>query len=387
MLQVMNIAVKNRHVDSLNVLWDTGSTISLICNSKAQELKLKGIPITLNITTVGGIERKESSNKYNVPLMDTNGCIRIICAYGINHITKNISDVNREHVDHILNSDEKEYFRYPGNTIDLLIGYDYATWHPVQVKSLNHLLVLSNIFGLCIAGNHQLKDASAHEEVINVCINAVSLSEFFSIESMGVECSPKCGGCRCGHCAPGSKDLTLREERELAIIDKNLVFVEDHFEVKYPWIKDPRTLPNNYGIAVKKLEILEKRLLKDDNVRIEYAEQIEDMLNRKVARKLNYKDISCYDGPTHYITHHAVIKRESATTPLRIVFNASLNYKGHVLNEFWAKGPDAYINNLLKILIRFRENKIAFTGDIAKMYHTIRLSIVDQHTHRFLWRY
>ena len=51
----------------------------------------------------------------------------------------------------------------------------------------------------------------------------------------------------------------------------------------------------------------------------------------------------------------------------------------------WAKGPD-FINNLLGVLIRFREDLVAFTGDIKRMYHSIYISELDQHTHRFLWR-
>ena len=57
----------------------------------------------------------------------------------------------------------------------------------------------------------------------------------------------------------------------------------------------------------------------------------------------------------------------------------------HVLNEYWAKGPDL-LNSLLGILIRFRESKIAFIGDIKKMYHTVRTGVIEQHTHRFHWR-
>ena len=49
------------------------------------------------------------------------------------------------------------------------------------------------------------------------------------------------------------------------------------------------------------------------------------------------------------------------------------------------------LNNLLGVLIRFRENRVAFIGDIKKMYHkkmyhTVKTSELDQHTHRFLWR-
>ena len=58
---------------------------------------------------------------------------------------------------------------------------------------------------------------------------------------------------------------------------------------------------------------------------------------------------------------------------------------GHVLNDYWAKGPDL-LNNILAVLIRFRENKVAFIGDIKKMYHTVGTKELDQHAHRFLWR-
>lgn len=44
------------------------------------------------------------------------------------------------------------------------------------------------------------------------------------------------------------------------------------------------------------------------------------------------------------------------------------------------------LNSLLGILVRFRGNEVAFIGDIKKMYHTVKTTVLDQHTHRFLWR-
>ena len=58
---------------------------------------------------------------------------------------------------------------------------------------------------------------------------------------------------------------------------------------------------------------------------------------------------------------------------------------GHVLNEYWAKGPDL-LNSLLGVLIRFRENEVALVGDIKKMYHSVKTTPTEQNTHRFLWR-
>ena len=109
------------------------------------------------------------------------------------------------------------------------------------------------------------------------------------------------------------------------------------------------------------------------------------MLERGVAMKLSEEDFKAHKGPVKYISHHEVMKKDSISTPCRIVFNASAKYKGICLNDCWAKGPNV-MNNMLGVLIRFREGKIALAGDIRKMYHSVHLSETDQHMHRFLWR-
>ena len=69
----------------------------------------------------------------------------------------------------------------------------------------------------------------------------------------------------------------------------------------------------------------------------------------------------------------------SESVPCHIVFNSSANFKGHVLNDYWAKGPNL-LNNLLAILICLQENSVALTADIKKMYHSVKITEQDQHT-------
>ena len=82
------------------------------------------------------------------------------------------------------------------------------------------------------------------------------------------------------------------------------------------------------------------------------------MIEREIAKKMSKEDLD-YDGPVNYVSHHAVLKQGSASTPCGINFNASANYKSHVLNEYWAEEPDL-LGNLLVILVKFRENFIDY---------------------------
>ena len=44
------------------------------------------------------------------------------------------------------------------------------------------------------------------------------------------------------------------------------------------------------------------------------------------------------------------------------------------------------MNNLLTVLLKFRENNIGIVGDIKKMYNSVYIKELEQHVHRFLWR-
>jgi hypothetical protein len=110
------------------------------------------------------------------------------------------------------------------------------------------------------------------------------------------------------------------------------------------------------------------------------------LVEKRSARKLTQEDIQTHTGPVHYISHHAVYRLEKKTTPYRVVFNSAASFQGHILNDYLQKGPDL-LNNLVGVLLRFRENLLAILGDVSKIYHQILVDPVgDAHTHRFLWR-
>jgi hypothetical protein len=156
--------------------------------------------------------------------------------------------------------------------------------------------------------------------------------------------------------------------------------------VSYPWEKDPKGLPITDNMqAMKRLEATESRLERKPEHAKAYDTQIMEMNDLNFARQLEEKEINYYNGPIHYIAHHSVVKSQSKSTPIRIVFNSSSVYQGHCLNDYWLKGPDL-LNNLFGVILRFRENKVALNADISKMYHRVPISLEDHHVHIFIWR-
>ncbi|XP_037048457.1 uncharacterized protein LOC119082906 [Bradysia coprophila] len=88
----------------------------------------------------------------------------------------------------------------------------------------------------------------------------------------------------------------------------------------------------------------------------------------------------------YFIPHHAVVKPDSLTTKLRVVFDASAKTSsGRSLNQCMHIGARQQ-SDLFEILIRWRRHKIAFKADIEKMYRQIKLDTEDQRYHTILWR-
>ena len=278
----------------------------------------------------------------------------------------------------------------PSGTIDVLIFYEYAAYHPQNEQTSGHLLLLKNRFGRCIGGTHPfIKERTRNHMLDHKSVNTaiVQVEDFYNIENLGSGCSPRCSGCKCGKCSLGAQNFTIKEEKELHLIESKLEYnkEEKRWITEYLWIRDPVELPDNKRAAMGMLISTEKRSAKNEEHANVYQKQIEGMIEQEVAQKLSKTELENYEGPIHYISHHEVLKPDSKSTPVRIVFNSSARYMGHVLNDYWVKGPHL-LNDLLGVLIRFRENNIASIGDIRKMYHTVKIKTIEQHTHRFIWR-
>ena len=77
-------------------------------------------------------------------------------------------------------------------------------------------------------------------------------------------------------------------------------------------------------------------------------------------------------GKVHYLPHYGVVRKDALTTKLRVVFDAlfKATKDSPSLNDCLYSGP-ALTPTIFKVLLRFRERKIALVGDIEKAFLNI----------------
>ena len=100
---------------------------------------------------------------------------------------------------------------------------------------------------------------------------------------------------------------------------------------------------------------------------------------RKVPRN---ELLSTKAEPQWYLPHHPVL---NPNKPEKVsqVCNAALKYKGVALNDLLMTGPDL-LNNLIGVLMRFRQGRIALSADIEPMFLQVEVPEAEQRLFRFL---
>ena len=356
---------------------DSGAQISLIRNETDASLALKGRDTSITITKVGGDEETIATKVYKVPVCTPDrGNTYSVKAIGITHISDDVTPVQIKPMAKQLGI-ENEKIRRGKGPVDLLIGIDHTQLHTGETKQSGQLVARKTPLGWVLFGGSSSGTEAASQIYHVAYATPVELTDFWKTEVMGVEVKP---------CICDADKLSQIEREEAEIISNSCKKIGDQWLVPYPWKKNPRLLPDNKAVATKRLEATERRLKKNPEHATAYNKQMNKMCEMGFARKLTEDELTSYQGPVHYISHHKIVRPGNRSTPIRIVFNSSSSYQGHVLNDYWMKGPDL-LNDLFGVILRFRERECALMGDLSKMYHRVLIpEVPDQHVHRYLWR-
>ena len=147
--QIQTIHGLEGTVSKLIAFFDDGSNCSVIRTELAEQMGLYGDPITLSIGTVNA-KTNIDTRLYVVELLDSQGVIHMIRAFGIPEISRNIQAIT---IDTIKNQfsvevqDNWNSLQRPVGKVDLLIGSEQAQLHPVHFETVGKMTVKKSIFG------------------------------------------------------------------------------------------------------------------------------------------------------------------------------------------------------------------------------------------------
>ena len=430
LMQVIEVKYGPRgELTQLVVFWDDGSTCSLVVTETAEMLQCPGEAVTVSIETINGIITRETKI-YCVELMSNSGDRVIIRAFGVEKISevrgiKMLADAKTKFSDEV-QSQWSKVTKRPSGKVHLLVGQEYAGFHPVPFEANNNLVVCRSMFGQgwlltgtdddvqaekCVWGEEVSAMRVGRVTVVDQCVNRISVSqsplpvfkavasdqvkltytqerEILSLDDLGVEPPRRCQSCRgCKECSWRGQELSRQEAFELEYLEKCVEFTGGRFHIKFPFLVDPRELSDNYNQVVKIAESEERKLLRDG-----YMDRFNELFTKLedlgVVEEISQAEMSAWKGPVHYISLQHVIDESSASTPLRIVSNSSLKTPGnpHTLNGILAKGPNM-LSDPYKILIRFRTYLRGLNSDVSKAYYQMFTGLTEKHVRRMVWRY
>nr|CAH7752297.1 unnamed protein product [Callosobruchus chinensis] len=158
---------------------------------------------------------------------------------------------------------------------------------------------------------------------------------------------------------------------------------DGRFVVKIPLKGDVCSLGNSKSVAESRLVNLERKLQKNDVLKTLYVHFINEYQS---LGHMSLVENDIETPPIYYLPHHGVLRENSLTTRLRVVFDGSMpSSTGYSLNHLQMIGPNVQ-DDLRNILLRFRFHKVVLSADISKMYRQVLIAPEQRDLQRILWR-
>ncbi|XP_008183820.1 uncharacterized protein LOC103309643 [Acyrthosiphon pisum] len=231
-------------------------------------------------------------------------------------------------------------YNIPG-AIDLLLGADLLP--SIYLDGLQRGLVgepiaMNTIFGWVLL---RPMDSCDRSSITTMCLTISEpldslLKQFWELEELPITC----------HLSPA--DLAAEQLYQSTTTRLS----SGRFVVSLPFLKPLPLLGDSKTLALQRFKALEFRLNRNNTLKTQYAEFMRDYLT---AGHMELIPPAEHGNPYHYyIPHHCVIKPDSLTTKLRVVFNASAKTSAGIsLNESMYTGPKLQ-PDIQRVLLRAR---------------------------------
>jgi hypothetical protein len=363
----------------IRLLIDPGSEVTLIAEQLVNKLHLQRRSSTIPILGVGSVSPGRTTGIVSCQLKSTHSEAQVhVDAHVLPQLTAQIPSVAvpKQQWKHLKNLDLADPdFNHPG-PIDLLIGADSCaaviSSPGVLIGGPSEPVGLHTVFGCVLFGKVSSPSQQSSHQSLHVISNdnlQECLSKFWIQEEV-----------------PTSSQENLTQA-EAACEDH---FIRTHsrdssgrYNVRLPLIGDISTLGNSKEKAQRCLRRLLTQLSRNKNLHQRYSDFMSEY--ESLGHMVSVSSDAPEPPHAYYLPHHGVIREDSKTTKLRVVFNgSSKSSTGVSLNDISHTGQKLQ-SDVFDVLLWLRHHKCVFTTDISKMFRQIVVHPDDRPLQRIIW--
>lgn len=363
---LLNVKTIDGNCIKLRGLLDQGSQVSLITEDAAQRLRLQRRKVSAVVSGVGTLSGNckgavnvecqsiHSDYKFNFEALVMKRLIS-------NLPTASFSISNWDYLENLKLADPQFNMSGP---IDLLLGadiYSELILNGVIRSDQRYPVAQQTKVGWILCGNVRTFNCL-------VTLNDVeNMARFWETEEIPEKLEPSSEE---QYCEQHYNTTTKRLANGQYVVQMPM---KPNFE---------ENLNNARSQALAQFLQLERKMLKNEGLSQEYKR----FMSEYIAMG-HMHPITGGNRDHHvYLPHHGVLRSESTTTKLRVVFNASYKAKGHSsLNDHMYCGPNLQ-KDILTLLINWRTYRYVFTADVEKLYRFIWLNENQRYLQTVIWR-
>ena len=356
-------------------LLDCGSDVTLCDERLIHELRTKTTPISFNITTINQTSsvRHGSQVSLTVSSLDGSESISLDKVWSVKNLPVSLANLPNESVSekwpHLAGI---SFPQIGADQVTLLIGSDVpeAFWtleerrggkkEPYAIRSPLGWTLMGP------TGEVGIGTPQVHFQQTDVL--GQQLEHMWKTDFSDSLSDNRCS-------------MSVEDRQALQIMRETISKRDGKYMLSLPWRHSPEHFPNNKAQASVRLRLLGRKLQKDEMLCEQYKTTIQEYIDNGYARKVTPEELE--QTSAWYLPHHPVVN-PNKPGKVRIVFDCAAKYQGVSLNDQLLQGPD-FMNSLVGVLLRFRQEPVAIVGDIEAMFHQVKVTDDDCKYLRFLW--
>ncbi|UYV63235.1 hypothetical protein LAZ67_2003507, partial [Cordylochernes scorpioides] len=367
LLPTLRVTLKgNRTEKTARAIIDTGSQRSYILHSTAMEMEYEQSRREFfRHSLFGGSSTDVAEHEvYTIHLSDINNSYRCeFEALGQPLICGSIPPVCPRSF--LEGSEELDVSDLMRDRIEVLIGADFAgrLLTDDQRRISFGLVTICTKLGWTVMG--KIPPTEVRDDISSLCMTtllSLDLENLWKLDAIGVS-----------DAEVEKKTQSLQAEMEEHFAHTTTRDIEGRYEVALPCVQDKERIPSNKDLAENQLSSVRRKLEEVGDMN-EYGQIFEEWMNQGI---IEYSREDKLDG-VHNLPHRPVFKRNSQTSKIRPVFNASARKRGKLsLKDCLDKGPNL-IEIIPRLLNKFRKYEVGVSSDMEKAFLQIDIKEEDR---------